>query len=123
MNNIKDLYYNIIDVSEDIAVNKTRVWKECDICPYWYFLDVGFKLQQHVCNVCHDILMMCMNLSDIAILHIHGADTINEISHKFTAKCRFYSKKVEQYKTQKFILTFKNGWRNYKFWGYWNWKT
>ena len=34
MNNIKDLYYNIIDVSEDIAVNKTRVWKECDICPY-----------------------------------------------------------------------------------------
>ena len=27
-----------------------------------------------VCNRCHDLLMMCMNLSDIAILNIKGSD-------------------------------------------------
>ena len=33
-----------------------------------------FKLQPNVYNWCHDILMMSMSLSDIAILNIHGAD-------------------------------------------------
>ena len=33
-----------------------------------------FKLQPDVYNWCHDILMMSMSLSDIAILNIHGAD-------------------------------------------------
>ena len=68
------LYYDRIDVSEGIDVNKTRESKECDICHYWYFLDKGFKFQPDVCNGCHDILIMSMNLSDIAILNIHSAD-------------------------------------------------
>ena len=38
------------------------------------FLDKGFKFQLDVCNGWHDPLMMSMNLSDIAILSIHGAD-------------------------------------------------
>ena len=38
------------------------------------FLDKGFKFQPNVCNGCHDILMMSMNLSDIAILNINRAD-------------------------------------------------
>ena len=29
----------------------------------------GFKFQPYVCNICHDLLMMSMNLSDIAILN------------------------------------------------------
>ena len=37
------LYYDRIDVSEGIGVNKTSAWKECDICHYWYFLDREFK--------------------------------------------------------------------------------
>ena len=37
------LYYNRIDVSEGIDVNKTRESKKCDICRYWYFLDKGFN--------------------------------------------------------------------------------
>ena len=28
----------------------------------------------HVCNGCHDVLMMSMTLSDIAILNINSAD-------------------------------------------------
>ena len=43
-------------------------------CHYWYFLDKGFKFQPYVCNGCHDVLMMSMNLSDIAILNINSAD-------------------------------------------------
>ena len=38
------------------------------------FLDTGFKFQPDVCSTCHDLLMMSMNLSDIAILSIKGAD-------------------------------------------------
>ena len=37
------LYYDRIDVSEGIGVNKTSASKECDICHYWYFLDRKFK--------------------------------------------------------------------------------
>ena len=39
-----------------------------DICHYWYFLNYSFKFQSNVCNRCHDLLMMSMNLSHIAIL-------------------------------------------------------
>ena len=46
-------------------------------------LNKGHKFQPDVCNGCHDVLMMSINLSDIAILNIHGADyccIINRIS-------------------------------------------
>ena len=32
MNNMKTLYYDRIDVSEGIGINKTCASKECDIC-------------------------------------------------------------------------------------------
>ena len=64
------LYYDRIDVSEGIGINKASKSKECDICHYWYFLNIGFKFQSPVCNKCHDLVMMSMNLSDIAILNI-----------------------------------------------------
>ena len=38
------------------------------------FLDKRFKFQSYVCNDCHDVLMMSKNLSDIAIVNIHGVD-------------------------------------------------
>ena len=69
MNNTKMLYYDRIDVSEGIDINKTIKWKKCDICHYWYFLNKGFKFQSYICNRCHDILMMSMNL-DSAVLKI-----------------------------------------------------
>ena len=36
---IKMLYYDGIDVSEGIYVDKTRASKKCDIYHYWYFLN------------------------------------------------------------------------------------
>ena len=59
------LYFNRIDASEGIDVNKTSASKECNICQYWYFLNKGFKFQPNVCNRCHDLLMMSMNHSDL----------------------------------------------------------
>ena len=68
------LYFDRINVSEGIDVNKTSKSKGYNICHYWYFLDKGFKFQSNVCNECHDLLMMSMNLSGIAILNIKSAD-------------------------------------------------
>ena len=71
---IKMLYYDRIDVSEGINVNKTSALKECDVCHYWYFLSYILKFQQNVCNRCYDLLMMSVNLSNIAILNIKVSD-------------------------------------------------
>ena len=57
------LYFDRIDVSEGIDVNKTSKWKECNICHYWYFLNKGFKFQSYACNRCHDLATMSMNLA------------------------------------------------------------
>ena len=73
MNNTKMLYYDRVDVSEGIDVNKTSVSKEYNICHYWYFLNKGFKFQPYVCNRCHDLLVMSINLSYIAILKVRNA--------------------------------------------------
>ena len=62
------LYFDEIDASEGIDVNKTSASKECDICHYWYFLNYSFKFQPNICISCYDLLMMSMDLSDIAIL-------------------------------------------------------
>ena len=66
------LYYDRIDVSERIIVNKTSALKEWSICHYWYFLNYSFKFQPNVCNRCHDLIMMSINFSNIAILNIRG---------------------------------------------------
>ena len=68
------LYFDRIDASEATDANKTSESKECDVCHYWYFLNKGFKFQPHTLNRCHDLVMMSMNLSDITILNIKGAD-------------------------------------------------
>ena len=67
------LYFDRIGVSEGIDVNKTSESNESDIYHYWYFLNKNFKFQQNVCNRCHDLIMMSMNLSDIAISNIIGS--------------------------------------------------
>ena len=38
------------------------------------FLDKGSKFQPYICNGCGYVLMISMNLIDIAILNINGAD-------------------------------------------------
>ena len=45
-----------------------------DICHCWYFLNKDFKFHPNVYNRSHDLLVMCMNLVNIAILSIKGSD-------------------------------------------------
>ena len=47
------LQYEKNYVSEGIDVNKRSASKECELCHYWFFKDVGFKFEEHVCNGCH----------------------------------------------------------------------
>ena len=68
------LYYDRIDVSEGIDVDKISALKECDACHYWYFLSYSFKFQPNVCKRYHDLLMISINLNNIAILNIEGSD-------------------------------------------------
>ena len=65
------LQYEKFDVSEGIDINKTSASKECMLCHYWYFKDVGYKFELHVCNKCHDVLMTAYELKNIAILNVN----------------------------------------------------
>ena len=67
------LQYKKIDASEGVDVNKTSASKECELCHYWFFKDVGFKFEEHVCNGCHNLLTMAHSLKNIAILSAKGA--------------------------------------------------
>ena len=67
------LQYNKIDVSEGIDVNKTSASKECELCHYWFFKNIGIKFEEHICNGCHSFLTMTNYLKDTAILSAKGA--------------------------------------------------
>ena len=67
------LQYQKIDVSEGIDVNKTSASEKCELCHYWFFKDIGFKFEKHVCNGCHDLLAMAYSLKFLAILSAKGA--------------------------------------------------
>ena len=66
------LWYQKIDISEGIDVNKTNASKECEVCHYWFFKDIGFKFQEHVCNKCHDLLTIAYSSKNITILNTKG---------------------------------------------------
>ena len=55
--------YERIDISEGIDVNKTNLSKECDICHYWSFKDIGFKYKPYLCNGCHDLMQKAWALN------------------------------------------------------------
>ena len=67
------LQYQKLDISEGIDINKTSASKECELCHYWFFKEIGFTFEEYVCNKCHDSLMIAYSLKDIAILNAKGA--------------------------------------------------
>ena len=66
----KMVQYEKIDISEGIDLDKTRPSKECMLCHYWYFKDVGYKFEPNVCNKCHNVLVTAYRLKNIAILNV-----------------------------------------------------
>ena len=68
------LQYENIDVSKGTDINKSNKSKGCMIWHYWYFKDIGYKFEQHVCNKCHDISMMVYELKNTAIVNGKGVN-------------------------------------------------
>ena len=67
------LYYDRIDISEGIDPTKSNKSRECMIHHYW-FLNHVFKFQGYVCNSCHDLTMLSVNISDIVIMTVKNVD-------------------------------------------------
>ena len=66
------LDYDRADISKGTDVNKTNASKECDICHYWYFKDIGFKYEPYLCNGCYDLIQKAMSFNDVAIVCVKG---------------------------------------------------
>ena len=67
------LCYDRIDISEGIDLAKSNDSKKRMICHYWFF-NHGVKFQDSVCNGCHDLTMLSVNISDIAIITVKNVD-------------------------------------------------
>ena len=67
------LYYDRIDISQEIDLTKSNKSKECMISHYFFF-NYGLKFQDYVCNGCHDLTMLSVNISDIAIITVKNVD-------------------------------------------------
>ena len=67
------LEYDRIDISEGIDINKTNASKECHICHYWYFKDIGFKYEPYLCNGWHGWIQKAINFNDVAIVYVNGS--------------------------------------------------
>ena len=66
------LQYERIDISEGIDFDKSDKSKERMICHYWYFKDIGYKYEPHVCNKCHNLLMVVYDVKNFMILNMKG---------------------------------------------------
>ena len=44
--------------------------KECDICHYWFFKDIGFKYEPYLCNGCHDWMQKAMSFNDVTNVYV-----------------------------------------------------
>ena len=62
--------YERIDVPEGTDVDKKKLSKECDICHYWYFKDIGFKFEPYLCNGYHDVMQKATGFNNNAIVYI-----------------------------------------------------
>ena len=71
---MKMIQYERIDVSEGIDINKSNKSKKCMISHYWYFKDIGYKYEPHVCNGCHYLSVVVDDLNNFMILNIEGID-------------------------------------------------
>ena len=64
------LEYDRIAISEGIDVNKTSLSKECDMCRYRYFKDIGFKYEPYLWNGCHDLMEKAMSFKNVAVVYV-----------------------------------------------------
>ena len=54
---------------------------------HYFYFNHGFKFQDYICNGCHDLTMLSLNISGIAIITVKNIDyccTIYNISNSET---------------------------------------
>ena len=83
------LYYNRIYISKGIDPTKSNRSKRCMNCHYRFF-NHGCKLQDSVCNGCHVLAMLSINISDIAIITIKNID-YSSINQRFISKSEAFN--------------------------------
>ena len=66
-------YDDKIDIREGIYPTKSIRSNKFMICYYW-LLNHGSKSLDFVCNGCHDLTILCLNVSDIAIITVKNVD-------------------------------------------------
>ena len=69
-----------MDLSE--GSNKSNNSNKCTVCHHCSF-NHGFKFQDFVCSVCHNLTMLSLSIGDIAIITVKGVDycrTVHEPS-------------------------------------------
>ena len=54
------------NIDEGTDPTKSNSRKECMIWHYWFF-NHGFRFQDYVCYGCHDLIILSVNIKDIAI--------------------------------------------------------
>ena len=64
------LEYGRRDISEGIDIKKTNLPKECNICHYWYFKDIGFKYEPTLCNGCHSLMQKAISFNNIVVVYV-----------------------------------------------------
>ena len=102
------LYYERIDIIKGINLVKSSNSKECMICHYWFF-NHGFEFQDSVCNGCHDLTMLSINISDIAIITVKNVDyrcNIHSISKSEATNLLKISALEDHGYIQKYCLNF-----------------
>ena len=65
--------YDRIGISEGIDIKKTKASKECKICHYWYFKDIGFKYEPYLYNGCHGLMQKAVSFNDVATVNVKGS--------------------------------------------------
>ena len=65
----KIIYKQMTDYLWDNPFETSHNIKEYIICSYWFF-NHGFKVPDSVCNDCYDLTILCLNVSDIAIIAV-----------------------------------------------------
>ena len=73
------LYYDRTDLNKGIALANSNNSKECTVCHYWFF-NHGFKYHNSVCNDCHILLMLFVNISDNVVKEDDHCCSIHDIS-------------------------------------------
>ena len=47
---------------KELILKETNASKQCKICYYWYFKDIGFKYEPHLFNGCHGLIQKAVSL-------------------------------------------------------------